>query len=85
MKRESFIAAVGALLVSVTGGLSAVSIEDVRVEPTALLVKAANADQSVEVPALRDVTGENTYLTSAAVSPHDSGRLLVATTFHGIY
>ncbi|MFW5826788.1 MAG: putative glycoside hydrolase [Alkalispirochaeta sp.] len=85
MKRESFIAAVGALLVLVAGGASAVSVEDVHVEPTALLVKRSGADQAIEVPALRNVTGENTYLTSAAVSPHDSGRVLVATTFHGIY
>ncbi|MFW5694584.1 MAG: putative glycoside hydrolase [Alkalispirochaeta sp.] len=85
MKRESFIAAVSALLVLFPGAVRAVSIQDVRVEPTALLVTEDDADQLAEVPALRDVTGDNTYLTSAAISPHDSRQLLVSTTFHGIY
>jgi hypothetical protein len=85
MKRESFIAAFSALLFLLGGVSWAVSIEDVRVEPTTLLVTRANADESEAVPALREATGENTYLTSAAVSPHDDRRVLVATTFHGIY
>ncbi|POR01515.1 hypothetical protein AU468_08105 [Alkalispirochaeta sphaeroplastigenens] len=34
---------------------------------------------------LREATGSNTYLTSAARSPWDQQRLLVSTTFHGIF
>lgn len=85
MKLNSFIVAICALLVLSTGTVWAVSIHHVRVEPTALMVTRADTDGSVEVPTLRDATGENTYLTSAAISPHNSRRVLVATTFHGIY
>ena len=65
--------------------LAAVPVDAVQVESTALLVRPVGSRAFVERPALREATGVNTYLTSAAVSPHDPAHLLVATTFHGIY
>ena len=74
-----------ALLVVISAGLQAAPVEDFQVEPTALLVQLNGTDGLQENDALREVTGRNTYLTSAAVSPRDPSRLLVATTFQGLY
>jgi hypothetical protein len=64
------------------------SIEPLRVEPRALLVRdGSRSGELVERPSLREATGPNTYLTSAAVdsssaAPH---RILVSTTFQGLF
>jgi hypothetical protein len=55
----------------------------VRVEPTALLVRGTLQGGLVERESLREATGPNTYLTSAAIEP--TGRIVVSTTFHGLY
>ena len=73
------------LLCTIIGGAGATQIDEIQVQPTALLVRTAEDDQLVARPALRALTGGNTYLTSAAISPREGNRVLVATTFHGIY
>jgi hypothetical protein len=65
--------------------VAAVPVEDLQVESTALLVRRSGAGGLQESASLRQATGPNTYITSAAVSPHDPAHLLVATTFHGVY
>lgn len=56
-----------------------------QVEPVALLLPGGDGGELVENPALREATGPNTYLTAAAVAPWDRSRIVVATTFHGIF
>ena len=78
-----FFAAFMAAVTAATGW--AVSPEDLRIQGTALLRRSDETAEFRELPSLREATGPNTYLTSVAVSPHDPGHLLVATTFHGLY
>ncbi len=69
--------------------LSATEIQSVRVEPTALLLEDDSAGRMVERESLREATGPNTYLTSAAVDGRSGAgtprRIIVSTTFHGLY
>jgi len=66
-------------------GLNADAIQpgDLAISPTALTLTAA--DGSARDLPIRSVTGDNTYLTSVAIAPWDSSRLIVSTTFHGLY
>lgn len=56
-----------------------------RVEPTALMVAASDVSELQSLDELRRLTGPNTYLTSAAIAPWDPARIVVSTTFHGLY
>lgn len=55
----------------------------IRIYPNALL--AGNGDGGYRPLPIREATGPNTYLNSVSRSPWDEERLLVATTFHGLY
>lgn len=57
--------------------------EDLQIHSTALLVRTESS--SFSPTPVRTATGPNTYLTSAAVSPWDRSRILVSTTFLGLY
>lgn len=81
MKSVSLFAA----LIAAAAAVGAAPVEDIQVESTALLIRRVGMDELRQNDALRDATGVNTYLTSAAISPHDPARILVATTFHGMY
>lgn len=71
-------------LVLGAGSLGANEVNDLRVELTALLARRTGGSGFQELP-VRALTGANTYLTAAAVAPWDSRRIVVATTFHGLY
>jgi hypothetical protein len=58
-------------------------VSDIRIYPNALLARNGNGEYR-SLP-IRDVTGPNTYLNSVSRSPWDDRRLIVATTFHGLY
>ena len=64
--------------------LAATEHQQIRLEPTALLVRNTETGGWEERSALRDLTGNNTYLTSADVDA-SAGRIIVSTTFHGLY
>lgn len=55
----------------------------IRIYPNALL--ASTSGGSFRQLPIREATGPNTYLNSVSRSPWDERRLLVATTFHGLY
>lgn len=55
----------------------------IRIYPNALLA-GTGAGGFRPLP-IREATGPNTYLNSVSRSPWDGRRLLVATTFHGLY
>ncbi len=60
-------------------------VEHLQLGESALLVRRVGSESLAEIDNLREITGPNTYLTSAAVAPWDSRHLLVATTFQGIF
>lgn len=83
----ALICLLGGLFVD-TAPLSALDLETgsrLRVESTALLLRRDGMEGLRTLPELRRLTGPNTYLTSAAVAPWDSRRIVVSTTFHGLY
>ncbi len=75
-------ALVAFLLIFVVVGVSAESM-DLRIYPAGLLAPDGPG-QYRQLP-IREATGPNTYLNSVSRSPWDERRLLVATTFHGLY
>ncbi len=74
-----------AALLCLVGLAVSASVEEMRVESTAVLIRRSGEESLREAAALREVTGLNTYITSATVSPHDTSAIIVATTFHGLY
>jgi hypothetical protein len=84
MKSRSKTFACAVAMACAVVALPATEHEQIRVEPTALLVRNAETGGWEEQPALRDLTGNNTYITSADVDP-TVGRIIVSTTFHGLY
>lgn len=73
------------LFISVVPSAAAAPVEHLQVGESALLVRHAGGTALVEKHALIEATGPNTYLTSAAVAPWDAQRILVSTTFQGIF
>lgn len=71
-------------LVCAAGSLGANEISELRVELNALLTRRGDGSGFQELSA-RTLTGTNTYLTAAAVAPWDARRIIVATTFLGLY
>lgn len=65
-------------------GVAADPVAELQVELTGLLVRHEGEASFVETD-IRRATGVNTYLTSGATAPWDRQRVLVATTFHGLY
>lgn len=86
MNLKGFIVTVTIAIVGVgLGGESIISAQEQalpRIYPTALLLRDASSGEYQERQGLREATGRNTYLTSVAVQ---DDRILVSTTFHGIY
>jgi hypothetical protein len=71
--------------VQISVPVAASEASSLQVEPVALLLPGSDGTGLVENPALREATGPNTYLTAAAVAPWDPSRIVVATTFHGLF
>lgn len=65
--------------------LGALPVSTVDVEASALHVRHEGSSGYQPSSALRDATGPNTYLTSAALAPWDTRRIVVSTTFNGLY
>jgi hypothetical protein len=86
MNLRGFIVTVVTVIVGVGfGGAAVASPQDhggPRIYPTALLLRDASSGEYQRRPSLREATGRNTYLTSVATQ---DDRILVSTTFHGIY
>ncbi|TVR68834.1 MAG: hypothetical protein EA427_09760 [Spirochaetaceae bacterium] len=73
------------LFIGLAGFLGALPVEKIQVEPAVLRVRHSGTGELRPAASLREATGPNTYLTSAAVAPWDTRRILVSTTFHGLY
>lgn len=70
---------------AMTETVSALPVETIEIEPAILRIRHEGTPGLYPVASLREATGPNTYLTSAAVAAWDPRRLLVSTTFHGLY
>lgn len=83
--RRLFSISVFLLLVLLALPIASVRAEtsQIRIYPNALLAGTGNG--GFRPLPIREATGPNTYLNSVSRSPWDAERLLVATTFHGLY
>lgn len=82
--RKNIITALSILLI-VASPVLATAVEELRVHESSIEVRHQGSRSFTPVSALREAIGPNTYITSAAIAPWDGRRLLVSTTFQGIF
>jgi len=82
--RKHIIFTISILMIAVYPVLAS-TVAELRVQESSLQVRHEGSRSFSPAATLREAIGPNTYITSAAIAPWDGQRLLVSTTFQGIF
>jgi hypothetical protein len=84
VRKLALLSSLFVLLLQTTGAFTA-PVATMDLEPGVLRIRHVGSSALRPAPALREAAGPNTYFTSAGVAPWDSQRIVVSTTFHGLF